>query len=427
MSDSDLSEGIVPDDLPRHILPPTALRADFKPWHRVRKQFVRERQWNHEIRFLAQRYLRRELQTDETEWAEAPSAEADATIDSTPEVLRIERPLSCLVLPGEDLLDIRSLWQELQREGYYLRFLGFNNTIGTHERRRQMDVAECAITQLTKVCKNSHVTCDSFQAIARTTTQAYHLFRKYGPYDVVNLDLCDSLVPRGKEGEMQANYTALHQLVFYQLQRQRTPWLLFATTQVDRDSASQSEINQLARPIRDNCDKHPRFCGELARLIPEAAFRNGDHTLDISQLSADHLVRVFGVVLGKWLMNALAQASPRCGVKLLPSYRYTIKPESSVDMLSLGFLITPFYAPPVDVTGVSALQPTVRQFPCELDSALGFVSMASDIRNVDELLEANSAMHEQLANSKADLLAAAGYDRDAYLRWVADGERETVN
>jgi hypothetical protein len=35
-------------------------------------------------------------------------------------------------------------------------------------------------------------------------------------------------------------------------------------------------------------------------------------------------------------------------------------------------------------------------------------------------------MREQLAASKADLLAAAGFDRDAFFQWVANGERDAV-
>jgi hypothetical protein len=399
MSDSDLGNDIVPNELPRHTPLSAALRKDFKPWHRVRKQFIRERQWNHEILFLAQRHLRREP----------------------------ERPLHCLVLPSDELLDVRCLWEALQRDGCGLRFLGFNNTISTDERRRKMDVAENAITQLAKVCQDSHVVGDYFQDIARHNTQAYRLFRQYGPYDVVNLDLCDSLVPRGKPGEMESNYSALHRLLCYQLERQRTPWLLFATTQVDRDSANQPEINKLAQPTRANCDQHKDFREALAKLIPQGAFLSNDHTLDISHLNAGQLVHVFGIVFGKWLMHPLAQASPRCAIRLVPSYRYTIKSDSNVQMLSLGFLITPHYTPPVDAAGVSLLQPTVRTFPSELESALGLVSTAADIRDVDQMLKADPTLREQLTNSKADLLASVNYDRNKYLRWVADGEREAVN
>lgn len=423
-SDSDLGDDLVAAELPRHLPPPGALRTEFKPWHRVRKQFIRERQWNHEIHHLAQR-LRRDLQTEESEWGAAPTGGA-AAVQEVPEALRIERPLRCLLLPGDELLDIRCLWQKLQSEGCYLRFLGFNSALATDERRRQMEVTESAVTQLDKICKDSHVTHDTFQEIARNTTQAYRLFRQYGPYDVVNLDLCDSLVPRGQAGETQANFSALYQLLHYQIQHQKSSWLLFATTQVDRSTANQPEINKLAQPTRSNCDQHAAFAEALGKIIPAAAFSSADHSLDISHLDGGHLVRVFGVVLGKWLVNTLSTASPRCAVKLLTSYRYVIRPDTGIEMLSLGFRITPHYAPPVDQTGLSNLQSAARPFPSELETALAFVSVAERIRDVDELLAADAAAREALMNSMADLLAAAGFDRDAYLRWVAEGERETA-
>jgi len=396
MSDSDLSEGIVPDELPKHSPLSTSLRKDFQPWHRVRKQFIREHQWNHEIGFWAKRFLRRE----------------------------VERPVRCLVLPAEDLLDVRCLWRGLQHEGCELRFLGFNNSAMAKERRRRLDVSENAVTQLAKICKDSHVTGDSFQSIARKTTHSFQSLRNYGPFDVVNLDLCDSLIPRGKPGEMEANYSALHQLLCYQLERQRIPWLLFATTQVDRETANQSEINKIAQPLRDNCNEHVTFAEALGKVIPRTAYESDGHALDISRLNANHLVTVFGVVLGKWMMHPLSQSSPRCSVKLLPSYRYSIKPESNVEMLSVGFLITPHFTPPVDETGVSTVQINARQFPGELECAIDLVSVAAGIRDVNTMLATDSELRDKLTHSSADLLAEASYDRAEYLRWVASGERE---
>jgi hypothetical protein len=280
------------------------------------------------------------------------------------------------------------------------------------------------VTQLSKIAKDSHVVGDSFQSIARKTTNAFQALRNYGPFDVVNLDLCDSLIPRGKPGEMEANYSALHQLLCYQLERQRTPWLLFATTQVDRETANQPGINTLAQPLRDNCNQHDNFGRALEKLIPRAAFEAVGHALDISPLDANHLINVFGVVLGKWLMHMLSKSSPRCSVKLLPSYRYSIKQDTNVEMLSVGFLITPYFAPPVDETGASTVQTNARQFPSELESAIDLVSVAAGIRDVDGILAGDSALRLKLINSSADLLAEASYDRAEYLQWVAGGEVE---
>lgn len=423
-TDSDFADDIVQGESPQHLPAPGALRIDFRPWHRVRKQFIRESQWNHEIFHLAQR-LRRTLQTSETEWGDSSGGD-DQPIEEIPETARVERPLRCLLLPGDELLDVRCIWQRLQPEGCFFRFLGFNSALANPERRRQMAVTESAVTQLPKICKDSRVIPDKFQDIGRENSQAYSLFKQYGPYDVINLDLCDSLIPRGLPGETESNFTALHQIIRYQLQHQKTPWLLFATTQVDRSSAHQSEINKLALPIRSNCDQHPDFAAALAKIIPDASFRSSTHVLDISHLDANHLVRVFGIVLGKWLINILSAASPKCIVKLLTSYRYVIREDTGVEMLSLGFSISPHYTPPVDTTGLSTINPAPKPFPAELDTALKLVSVAERIRDVDQLLAADPAKREVLIHAKADLLAAAGFDRNAYLKWVEDGELETI-
>lgn len=421
MNASDLGEGIVPDELPRHVPPTPGLRKDFKPWHRVRKQFIRERQWNEQVHTLAKRHLRRDLQKEETKWGES-GEQGGETAAPPPEEVRIERPLRCLLIPGDDLLDVRSLWGELQSEGFYITFLGFNNTVSSDERRRQMDVAESAVTQLSKVCKRSHVIGDSFQNIGRENTQAYHYFRQYGPYDVVNLDMCDTLVPRGRQGEMDANFTAIHRLLAYQVANQKEPWLLFVTTQVEHETAHQEEIDKLAKHTRNNSDLYKGFSEALAKLIPAAAYEGKEHALDISKCAPEHLIQVFGVVLGKWLMSILASASPRCSIRLLPSYRYVIK--GPVEMLSLSYLITPHYASPIDTSGVSSLKPSTPAIPTEAESAVDLATKAAAIGQVDNLLMADQQLRDQLANRKAKLLAAAGYDSDAYLKWVADGERD---
>jgi hypothetical protein len=425
MSDTDLGDDIVQDEVPKHVEIVLPTRRYFKAWHRVRKQFIRERQWNHEILHLAKR-LRGELQMQEREWGAGPPADVSEAEDVLPESVRVERPLRLFVLPGDDLIDVRSMWQQLESEGCYILFLGFNSTLSSEERRQKMAVTESAVTQLAKVCKASHVTGDRFQDIASDKTHAYRLFKQYGPYDVVNLDLCDSLVPRGKPGEMQDNYTALHQLLLYQIQRQRTPWILFATTQVDPTTANQTEINQLAGPTRSNCDNHAEFAAALGARVSEDAFRSDQHAFDISCLDAGKLVEVFGVLLGKWLMKLLNEAKPRCTIKLLSSYRYAIRADMGVEMLSLGFLITPHYAPPIDETGISQLHPQAPAIPTEPEIALQFVDVASRIRDVDAILADDAELRNRLAKAKADLLAVAGFDPDEYLQWVANGEPEAA-
>ena len=418
--DSDLADDIVQGEVPRHLPPPGVPRTEFKSWHRVRKHFIRERQWNHEIFHLAQR-KRRVLQTENSEWGDN-LPDGRVSEGTYPEDIRITRPLRLLVLPGDDLLDVRSLWAKLHPEGCYLQFLGFNSSLTSRERQNRMAVTESAVTQLDKICKRSHVSSDRFQDIARENTKAYHGLREHGPYDVVNLDLCDSLVPRGRHRETEDYYSALHQLLNYQSNHQTEPWLLFVTTQVDRDTVDQSAINQLAGPMRKNCDQHTAFAEALDAIVPSDSFKSTDHQFDLAHVDQGQLVGAFGVILGKLLVSTLASASPRWSVVLLKSYRYVIHEEKGVEMLSLGFLIKPHRSPPIDPTGLSFLQPRVPDFPSELDTALSIVNSVKEIQDVGELLKNDKDAHSILAEAQADLLAAAGYDREAYLDWVGRGE-----
>ena len=164
----------------------------------------------------------------------------------------------------------------------------------------------------------------------------------------------------------------------------------------------------------------------MGTLVPSAVFQSAQNAFDLAHLNAAQLTQVFGVVLGKWLVAALRSASPRCSVKLLSSYRYVIRDDMGVEMLSLGFLITPHSTPPRDPTGLAAAQPSPAPPPTELDAALQFVEAARYIRDVDTLLSDDAQTREALTNATADLLETAGYDRAAYLQWVADGERDVV-
>jgi hypothetical protein len=96
--------------------------------------------------------------------------------------------------------------------------------------------------------------------------------------------------------------------------------------------------------------------------------------------------------------------------------------EKGAVMLSLAFELTPNFAPPVDATGMSKLQMTAKQFPSELDSAVRLAESVANIADVDGKLSENADMKAALLQEAADLLESAGFDRDAYIKWVDGGE-----
>lgn len=429
MSDgpSDFADDVVGDEPPRHLLPgeneqEAKLNTDFRPWHRVRKQFIRDQQWNWEIQKTVKRYILRDLQKEPDEWGGDEDEKC-----KLPDHACLERPLRCLVIPGDDLLDVRSLWSALRELRCFLRFIGFNETLTSPARRERSILAESAVCSLDRIAKGSCVLGDPFQRIAQTDSQAFHLFRQNGPYHVVNLDLCDSIVPLEGDPAVQGYYSAMEQLLRYQVRWQTAPWLFFVTTQVDHSAVSQTGMSKLAGPLRENCDHHAEFAAELAKLAPTSAFADTEHKLNVSVLDGDQLIRIFGLVFGKWMMKFLFSGQPQWNVRLLPSYRYILKPDTGVEILSLAFLLQPAHMPPTDKTGMSTLPPPTPPQTDELQTALKLVRATANVRDVNAVLDADPELFARMREASADLLAAAGYDRAAYIQWVEDGEIITPN
>jgi hypothetical protein len=421
-SASDFVDDIIPSKAPEHIEVLALSRMDFAPWHRVHKQYIREFQWNYHVANVVKRYLSDDLQTDEAEWAfDSEGASDDKTVE-VPENILVERPLRCLVIPGNDLLDMRSMLDKLQELKCWIKFLGFNSSMRAEHNRAQVHVALNDVTSRNRVFKGSYVMPDSFQAIGSEKSQAHNKLCEYGPYEVVNLDICDTLLPHHDEEKIKSYYTAIHSLIKYQNKEQTKPWLLFLTTQIDHTNANQKGMNKLGSPFRTNCDAHPSFAERLQTLIPKKAFTSGNETIDLSALNPAELERVFGVILGKYFISMLSQATPIWSVHMLSAYRYVVEPSEGIPLVSLAFIFTPQHNPPVDKSGMSDLKTNVKVPPSELDLALKLITTAGKIQDVDQILRERSDLHEQLKNSSADLLAKAGYNREEYLKWVNDGE-----
>src|SRR5215467_12491562 len=107
--ESDFVDDIIPDALPVHTEPP---RDTFHPWHRIRKEYIRRLQWNELTARMVKRTWRRQLNVEEPEWSFEDRPDEDKSFQ-LPESVLLQRSLNCLLIPGEDLLDIRALWRDI--------------------------------------------------------------------------------------------------------------------------------------------------------------------------------------------------------------------------------------------------------------------------------------------------------------------------
>ncbi|MFO1489182.1 MAG: hypothetical protein U1F65_11965 [Verrucomicrobiota bacterium] len=418
----DFVDDIIQDELPVHTIPP---RDNFLPWHRVKKEFIRRNQWNELTARMIKRYWRQQLQQPEQEWSLDEVADAAVSVKLPADVI-LDRTLKCLVIPGEDLLDVRALWRDVNELNCHIRYLGFNESFGSIQKGTRIHVANNAVLSLPRVYPDSCVVPDRFESIQSRDSQAFGYLKNYGPYHVVNLDLCGSMFPNTVKDPGEY-YTALNQLLIYQFANQKCEWLLFITTMVEPAVIDTERMQALCKPTRENVKKHGDFAEKLKTFLPKEAFGNIEASIDLKDFSEEQMVQLFGVALGKWLLALSQTAQPQWTVAMRRSFKYSINEDKGAVMLSLAFALKPNITPPVDETGMAKLELSAKKYPTESECALKLAESIFQIRDVDEILAADSELKSKLRDSHADLLEAAGYDRVAYTKWVDEGEKTASN
>ncbi len=357
--------------------PTPAAPKTFKPWHKPRKQFVRRKQL---LALLRRLYQRR--QPDE--------------------------PLRYLGLPGTDLLDLRYLHEKLCRaEGRTLRFLGFS-TEAQPGSPAQVDLSLSLdeVRRLSNVDPQSEVLHDDFRRIGDEASIAWARARSLGPFDVVNIDLCDGLAsdPPHNDG---AIYGALAQLVALQTHNHE-PWLLLVSTRIGRgmfDADAEQQLLTLFRSNVENCEGFTEACHQHLNL--DAA------TVDPTACSETELLNLMIVAIGKWL-SALVQAQCPSRVDLASTHAYRIEPMSTCeDLVSLALRFEPIIAASPD-----ALSPAAPPPLDECAIARHILKRSAKRRDVDDILRGDSHLREELIRETEQLLAEARYDVPGYRDWL---------
>lgn len=405
---------IVQDKVPTHIESPC---NTFLPWHRVKKEFIRQNQWNTLMIRMIKRYWQQQLQCEESGW----TLDADDTDNklSLPAEISLTNPLRCLVIPGDDILDIRALWRDIYKLKCYIKYLGFNGGEGSDQKGTRIHIANNAVTSLTRMAKDSCVLPDRFEAITSRDSQAFHYLKRYGPYHMVNLDLCGSMFPNTVTNHTDY-YDALLQLLTYQFEHQKSEWLLFITTMVEPETVDIIGLQNLSGPTRENLKNYPKFVEQTKQFLPEKLF-DDKGALNLSTMDKNQVVKFFGVALGKYLLSLCRK--PLWTIAMRRSYSYIINKHKGAVMLSLAFAFKPNISPPVDETGMTKLSLPTKKYPTEDECAIKIAESVSVIRDVDDLLKSDPKMKDALQNAQADLLESAGYDRAAFMKWVNDGEK----
>lgn len=357
--------------------PGKAIPKEFQPWHRPRKQFVRREQWSALLRRL---------------FEGRPTTE----------------PLRYLGLPGVDLLDLRYLYEEVCRaDERPMRFLGFNTQAQPGSSAHiELSLSLDEVRRLPNVDPASNVIHDDFRRIAAEASIAWSRTLSLGPFDVVNIDLCDGLAsdPPGMEASI---YNALARLVALQV-RSDKPWLLLVTTRIGLGMFDPDAEQRLLEIFHSNvaaCEGFVAACAHLLEADPAS--------IDARGCSGQDFLCLMVVALAKWVF-ALAQAHGPNRVELASTHCYRVEPGAACeDLVSLAIRVEPVIAAPPDALSPSPPGPIDE---CAIAEAIAKRTGAR--RDVDAILAERVDLHQALASETEALLTLARYDVAKYRAWL---------
>ena len=365
--------------------PGTPPKREFQPWHRPRKQFVRREQWTPLLKKL---------------------------YDGRPDA----DPIRYLGLPGVDLIDLRYLYDEVCRVVERpLRFLGFNTEAQPGSTAQiELNLSLDEVRHLPHVDPSSDVIHDDFRRLAAPTSIAWNRAVRLGPFDVVNVDLCDGVAsdPPYLEGSM---YAALARLAALQA-RNHQPWLLLITTRIARGLFDRAAETSLVELFSANVEQ----CGESFVIACAELLKGDPSTIDPSSCSEPDYLCLMIVALGKWL-SALVQAHGPHEVELASTQGYRVEPGAPCeDLVSLAMRFTPVIA-----ASANPLAPQPPAVIDECETAVGIAKRASARKNLDDILARECDLHEALILETETLLRAARYDVAEYRPWLHSADPNT--
>lgn len=360
----------------------TRQKKDFSPWHKPRKQFIRQHQWCTQIEALLG-----EMHPD-------------------------SNTLKYLGLPGDDLLDLRHFHTQVcAPRNMGLRFLGFNRSADPKS-STQTDLAISLdeVRKLSGIDHLSEIIWDDFCLVADDTSKAWNKTKDLGPYDVINLDLCDGFGAHQPGAINNTHYNAVNRLLSLQ-SKSKSPWLLFLTTRTGK----QDIHADILRTFLDLYVKNLADCKPFKQAsIDELAIGDTDALNAAAKTPNGHLI-IFLMGLCKWILNLVVGQQPPTTVEVKSVIGYRIDPDATHDdLISLALRFEPTFALTSDPLGLANM-PTLAPSECDLSTKA--LKRLGNRKCADEILGDDAGLRSEMIEATATLLALARYDIDAYKMW----------
>lgn len=362
--------------------PESPKKKDFLPWHKPRKQFVRQAQWCEQINRM---------------------------ID---EIMPDNNVLKYLGLPGDDLLDLRDFHRTIcEPKNLHLRFLGFNHGAGSSTSGAELNISLDEVNKLRMVDPSSDIIGDNICQIANVDSVAWSRSVKMGPYDVINIDLCDGFGKHPHDEFQETHYNTLMQLMTLQARR-ANPWLLLLTTRT-----GEQHINKgIFELLKDLYGKNLIDCPAFLEVSNTKFSITDSSSIETATSTHKGMSDVFLTSLCKWIASIALGQNPPSRVEVKSVIGYNVDPAiGEQDLISLAIRIEPTLITTGDRLGLANQNVAI---PNECNMAVQALDRVSRMVNADSVLDSNEELKSRMITMTAELLEEARYDVSSYSDWA---------
>lgn len=372
-------------------------RAEFKPWHRPHKQYIRKYQWLIDTARLVESY-----------GEEIPT-------------------LRYLSLPGEDLLDIKYLGAFLYEQyNMNLFFYGYDKRADGKD--AEFNSLEFSVKERRYIDSNSRIVNDDIRSLGHNKAKVRKDLYARGCFHVINLDLCQSVARYAKKTPDPNYFDAIAAMLQIQ---SRAPWnsLLLITTKIDSRSADEEALRWLFDIIIRLCEKESNYKCFKAGIRKSWNIEVSEELTEVLQGPVpitDEDKFLLGFI--EWLIINAYENGVKPTVKSIKTYKTGGVPEDSPDdIASLSFGLEPILQSrqdPCDLQCTPTLESSLKENAEQIDGKSTHVpEKVKERERVDELLNTNEKEYLDCLQGTKDLLGRCGYDETAYEEW-AKSERE---
>jgi len=329
-----------------------------------------------------------------------------------------EKTFRYLTLPGEDMLDVRSLGSIAAQKGFRLHYLAFNGAGKNSKEERILTLSQHHILSQDWADVSSKIVWQRLENVAAAEkSDAFVSAVRHGPYHAINLDLCDSIACKNLRSGNPCGLDALAKIFQLQTDYCSHDWLLFVATRVLSSEVNLDYLNSFLSSIKSNIESSDEFRAAFEGLFKRSNLSSDDVLSAPERLPSPVFLELFCVGFSKWLLRLLGEASPRWQLKMLKSYCYSVY-GGEPDMLSLVYkverVVKHTSTPPGMLYGqLSAARPEEEPV-----LARCIVERTAALLDLDAKLASDPQLFSSLAGETEALLREASYDVSTYLEWA---------